>query len=633
MPFILWTRNFGWNLVRSFLMWLDTVVYSLISFLFNVIFDIANVPISAFQGLYDDITSKIYLILAIFMLFKVIVSLLTYLVNPDAISDKQQGAGKLVTRIITVFVLLIATPTLFSTLYRAQGPIIRTLPRLILGVEQYGNDQSTEISNGGTSIAWNVLNAFYYKNPSCYGSDTTSPYFANPITENVIKLAGDHINDACDQNGGDSSVYAYEYSAFISTIAGGFLCYTLIGIAISIAIRMFKLIILQLLAPIPIISYIDPKSGKDGTFNKWIKAVMSVWLELFINLAVVYIILNLVANIISRTQLQEFGTYFENIGSGSRQAFFLVFIIIGLFAFARQAPKFIMDILGLKDTGSFGKALGMSAALLGAPIAAGVNFSNRAKTEGLGSAFLNTGRSLFTGVGSAFVGAQAAYASDKGGMKAANDARKKYLEDSLNYVSSSTKKKQEMYDRAKAVNDSAFNVKKVLEEEAVKDDEYKTIASHVNAAMNGDEVAKQWLANNNRTKDFATKVRTTMEDPTGDLADDGYYYKTEFDVAGASKWLENDFKDEKVNDLFASYGTGKNSRVEDAIDEHNKSIDEAKNIRVGGEKVEFAHVDRNTKIGGSTGFKATNLGRSSHAVSKLSQDTGIRGAGRRSKKK
>ena len=42
----------------------------------------------------------------------------------------------------------------------------------------------------------------------------------------------------------------------------------LLGYCVDIAVRVFKLIILQLIAPIPIISYVDPKASKDVAFNK-----------------------------------------------------------------------------------------------------------------------------------------------------------------------------------------------------------------------------------------------------------------------------------------------------------------------------------------------------------------------------
>jgi len=193
MPFILMVRNSGSNIFRQLFMWIDWVIYNLVSFLLQAVFDIADVDATVFSGLVEGITSKVYLILAIFMLFKVTISLLTYLVNPDTISDKQQGAGKLITRIMLALIMLIATPAVFGLMMRAQAPILRTLPRVIIGKNVYANNQNqlssgTEMADSGTRIAWSILKAFYYKNPDCYdGSNFESPGWSEPIEDNVTK--------------------------------------------------------------------------------------------------------------------------------------------------------------------------------------------------------------------------------------------------------------------------------------------------------------------------------------------------------------------------------------------------------------------------------------------------------------
>ena len=46
------------------------------------------------------------------------------------------------------------------------------------------------------------------------------------------------------------------------------------GITIDVAKRVFKLIILEVVAPIPIMSLIDPKSSKDGAFSHWLKSLI-----------------------------------------------------------------------------------------------------------------------------------------------------------------------------------------------------------------------------------------------------------------------------------------------------------------------------------------------------------------------
>ena len=73
--------------------------------------------------------------------------------------------------------------------------------------------------------------------------------------------------------------------------------------AIEIAIRTFKLIILQMMAPIPVMTYIDPKSSKDGAFSSWLKTFVSTYIDIFIKLATVYLLLLLVSKVFAEMEI------------------------------------------------------------------------------------------------------------------------------------------------------------------------------------------------------------------------------------------------------------------------------------------------------------------------------------------
>ena len=55
-----------------------------------------------------DVATIMYTIAGIFMLFRVTIAMINMLINPDAISDGKAGAGKLLTRIVTSIILLLA---------------------------------------------------------------------------------------------------------------------------------------------------------------------------------------------------------------------------------------------------------------------------------------------------------------------------------------------------------------------------------------------------------------------------------------------------------------------------------------------------------------------------------------------
>ena len=53
------------------------------------------------------------------------------------------------------------------------------------------------------------------------------------------------------------------------------------------------------MAPIPIISYMSPKAKDNGAFGTWVKSLTSTYLDIFIRLGVVYLILYLIQDIIT----------------------------------------------------------------------------------------------------------------------------------------------------------------------------------------------------------------------------------------------------------------------------------------------------------------------------------------------
>lgn len=419
------SRGLVWNTVRSLFGTLDSIAYTLFSWVMQLIFDIAEVSTSdAFNNFYGEIQSRIYAVLAIFMLFKVTISMLTYLVNPDSITDKSNGIGKLSTRIIVSLVMLIAFPYAFQFLNRVQPHVLEALPRVILGMQPSSySDLGSQMENAGQNIAFQTYNGIFF-NTNCadkeaqVGVSNGNPCFQY---ENSVQGAVDHLNDPAD---GDNNSYKYDYMPLIGFVVAIVMTLILLGYCVDIAVRVFKLIILQLIAPIPIISYVDPKASKDGAFNKWIKMVISVWADLFIKLGIIYFIMLVISELFTSGAILNLT---NNLFGDSyfRGGLVTLALIVGLLFFAKDAPKFICDAMGIK-MGENGKLFGglgkiMSAGAIAAgTVGAGIA-SGRASylaDQANGKKF-NVARA-FKNVGAGFLGAAAGGIT---GMNAAVNAK------------------------------------------------------------------------------------------------------------------------------------------------------------------------------------------------------------------
>ncbi len=363
---ILMFDSVGWfnNLLRPFFGGIDYLVYTLLGWVIEGIFNLSS--IFANKDVTEIIYTRIYTVLAIFMVFKLTFSFIKYVVSPDTMVDKEQGVGKIIARTLTMLAILIILPTIFfksdifpgqnaPILTMLQNGVIKTLPKVILGISDDNGNTTTTAKENGNVMALNMLSSLYYPN-EC--KDAAVCDSDNKLTS----LSG--FSTSLNMTDTNSS-YVYYYMWPLTTLCGIILVFILVGIAVDVAIRVFKLMILQMIAPIPVMTYIDPKSSKDGAFNSWIKTFTTTYLDIFIKLGTVYLLLLLVKEFFSG---KLFGNVYKTLGFASGN-FVMIFLIIGLFQFAKEAPKFIKDALGIKDSGGgsfMGKALsGMAGAAAG----------------------------------------------------------------------------------------------------------------------------------------------------------------------------------------------------------------------------------------------------------------------------
>lgn len=353
------TRNFFNDFIRSLFCSIDYFIYSSIEWVTQGIFDIASLRTNV--TIVETVRTKIYIVLGIVMLFKISLSLINYMINPDQMSDKEKGASKLISRTVVMLVMLMLLPTIFDLLYRVQNVFLPVLPRLLLGKET--TEVTDTVSDSSNAMAVTLLQAFFHP----YYSEEDGEYYASiDGSEEITSLSEfvEHVNDGSSVSIpllGTSAGYSYEYRFLLSTVVGIVVLVLLIGITIDVAIRLFKMLVLEMLAPIPIMSYIDPKSQKDGAFQNWLKELSKTFLDIFIKLGLVYLVLYFISELQGNTLFVTYeaaeGTT-ANVVSPVRLMYLKVFLIIGLLMFVKQASKFIKNILGIKDNKDGGSFLG-----------------------------------------------------------------------------------------------------------------------------------------------------------------------------------------------------------------------------------------------------------------------------------
>lgn len=358
------------NAFRMIFAFLDSILFNFFIMVYNLFYEMIGVNIFD-NDMLEKFSSRIYFMLGLFMLLKLSFSFLSYAVNPDNISNKDTGVGKLITNTFVVLILIGTTPFIFSKAMEFQKIIIddNIIPNIILGVAPEKVSPSFQ-RNVGSNMAYKV--AFSFITPNKAELKELSAACKNPIVPNSENISGSELEPNCyeallsvskntitadiyrsaikfgdysglydwdvytgiSKNSGD--IYVFNYLALVSTLVIGTLILLFIGFTMDVALRMIKLGFLQLMAPVAIISYIDPKSSKNGAFSKWVKACVGTYADLFIRLIAVNFAI-FVVGLVSEMQ--------NNVGDNP---LIFVFVIIGAFMFAKQLPGLLGDILGIK---------------------------------------------------------------------------------------------------------------------------------------------------------------------------------------------------------------------------------------------------------------------------------------------
>lgn len=142
--FILGSWNWLWETINGLFLVICNLIYSLISWLYQVFDAVAKVNLFS-EETFDEITSRIYVVMGIAMLFVFAYNIILMIINPD---DKKTtgNTGKLVKETIISLVLIILLPTIFNYMYIFQNNILdsQIIGKIILGTNISNDD---EVSN------------------------------------------------------------------------------------------------------------------------------------------------------------------------------------------------------------------------------------------------------------------------------------------------------------------------------------------------------------------------------------------------------------------------------------------------------------------------------------------------------
>lgn len=202
-----------------------------------------------------------------------------------------------------------------------------------------GKYDNSSIEESGFEFATITLSTFM--SPSDEVDDTILKQYSG-------EKSSDWWADQIEDEQKSSSGITYSMDWLLAFICGLAIIAALLAIMMEVVVRNLKLVFLQAIAPVPVVSYMNPNDKLLGT---WVKQYIGVYFSLFIQLFVILIIPDLMMKLL------------DSVTGG----FILKIVIIaGCLLFTKEAPKFIGKLLGLDNMeGSFGDAFKMVKTGLG----------------------------------------------------------------------------------------------------------------------------------------------------------------------------------------------------------------------------------------------------------------------------
>lgn len=342
------------DMMRVIFFFLDSIVYSLIPVVYRGIFALYDIDkiigVGNTQNLLNTAKETVYSFLAIFMFFRVAFSLITMLVDPSLIDDKSKGAKKIVLNIFICLGLIVVVPVFFRVAKNIQTRVLeeKIIERAV-GGDIYSNDQNYNLGNELALSTWSVFLQPVVDEGDAYDAWKGVFESGNPTIWPLPVLAT-HLNDttggilgglatkiagvAAILRATGTVTYQLGYIWLISGLVGIYVVWTMIKMLIDVTYRSIKFLLLEVISPIAIISYIDPKSSEKGLFSKWLSETLKTYLSLFIRIFI-FAMVSVILKQISVSSFFDEGNILTRL-----------FFILALVAFMKTAPKFIDNLFG-----------------------------------------------------------------------------------------------------------------------------------------------------------------------------------------------------------------------------------------------------------------------------------------------
>ena len=285
-PLLSMGANWLLSPLRMASLFLEGIIYELVAYAYKLFTLMTRLNFNSIEAIMGPLISRMKAVIMVLIVFKLGMELISMLLNPD--SSFKKGKDLLINVMVTAC-LLVTYTWIFS--------VINEVGMLFVGAPA-GYNFPTLSALTGTSITEDegIINRFVF------GSDDSIEKMGDMGEYMAYQVASIFIINTTDENVLENTIvkengsYGFlklpnleaevdrkiDYTPLFGILIGGYLVFVFFSLAAEVGIRMFKLLVLQMLAPLAIITIINDGIGKNGftgTMGQFVKTYTSVFTQ------------------------------------------------------------------------------------------------------------------------------------------------------------------------------------------------------------------------------------------------------------------------------------------------------------------------------------------------------------------
>lgn len=362
------------NTLLSILMMLDTLIYWIVSVVYRVFILVSKASLyNTSDTKIKALTDRIFVILGVAMLFVMAYNIILLIMNPDKMSSGgDKSLQGLLKNLVISVVILTLLPTIFDYMSRIQNNILdsHVIENVIFGSTSE-SDSKISTEDMGDKISTMLFSIFYHPVDD-NGNIIMYADCKNENFSNKPKICDDYVKayEKAETTGWFTSfmddslmnelstgifnpVANMQYIWGISAIVGLVCLFMFATYVFDIGVRVVKLTFLQIIAPVPVILRITKPNG--GIFSKWLNMLIQTYTLLFTRLITIYFSVFMVGLIADGFMSVDGGIFGASDETNKLIILFgYLFVIIGIFLFAKEFPDLLNKFVGGAGGGAFG---------------------------------------------------------------------------------------------------------------------------------------------------------------------------------------------------------------------------------------------------------------------------------------